>query len=96
VPDLTLNDNYSARPGTVPREPDPYGQAAMLLVESLIHGLLARSLLTVADAVEIVEVAAEVKEEIGPSLGDSPVTLQKSIDLLDSIRRSLEFDLPNR
>ena len=41
----------------------------MLLVESLIHGLIARSVISVAEAVEIVEVAAEVKTEIAEELG---------------------------
>lgn len=46
-----------ARIASLP-EPDAHGQAEMLLVESLIHGLIARSVISVADAVEIVEIAA--------------------------------------
>lgn len=60
-----LNDNSAAVHG-----PDAHGQAALLLVESLIHGLLARRLITVADAVEIVDVAAEVKVDVAGDLGD--------------------------
>lgn len=76
------------------RGPDAHGQAAMLLVESLIHGLIARSLLTPADAVEIVEIATEVKEDIAASLGDSPATLRKSLDLLEAVGNSLKGDVP--
>lgn len=76
------------------REPDAHGQAAMLLVESLIHGLIARKVLSVADAVEIVDVAIEVKSEIGPELGDTPATLQKSINMLQAINASLRPDIP--
>lgn len=87
------NDN-NAPLGTERRGPDPHGQAAMLLVESLIHGLIARSVISVVDAVEIVDTASEVKEEVAASLGDSPATLQKSLTLLGAISRSLRVDLP--
>jgi len=88
----TFNDN------DLPSEdrldgPDAHGQAAMLLVESLLHGLVARSLISVGDAVEIVAIAADVKEEIVLELGDSPATMQKSLTLLQSIRASLTTDL---
>jgi hypothetical protein len=79
---------------TLETGPDAHGQAAMLLVESLIHGLLARSVLTVEDAIEIVAVASEVKEEVAAELGDSPATMQRSLALLGSISTSLSNDLP--
>ena len=85
------NDNDAAR-GHDLRGPDAHGQAAMLLVESLIHGLIERKLLTVPDAVEIVDVAAEVKAEIGADLGDSPSTLRASLTLLNSISQSLKSE----
>lgn len=91
--DRTSNDNDAARAYARMPEPDAYGQAAMFLTESLIHGLIARKVITVADAVEIVGAAAEVKEEVGEELGESPVTLQRSLVLLDSISRSLANDL---
>ena len=77
-------------------EPDAHGQAAMLLVESLIHGLIARSVISVAEAVEIVDVAAEVKADIGADLGDSPATLHKSLTMLEAISISLKHDLPRK
>ena len=85
------NDALSVRPAS--KEPDAHGQAAMLLVESLIHGLIAHSVLTAADGVEIVTIAAEVKSDIGAELGDSPATLQKSLDLLHAINASLSHDV---
>lgn len=85
----TTNDNHAYPPTARPPEPDAHGQAAMLLVESLIHGLIARSVITVADAVEIVEVAAEVKAEIASDLGDTPETMRHSLNLLAAISDSL-------
>ena len=92
--DRTRNDNDVERPDERPHGPDAHGQAAMLLVESLIHGLIARSIISVDDAVEIVGVAADVKEEIAGELGDSPVTKEKSLTILNAIRDSLSIDLP--
>ena len=90
----TLNDNDVASADGRLRGPDAHGQAAMLLVESLIHGLVARSVISIEDAVEIVGIAAEVKEEIAAEMGDSPATMEKSLILLDAIRASLNNDLP--
>jgi len=90
----SLNDNADPRGDTAQRGPDAHGQAAMLLVESLIHGLIARKVISVADAVEIIEIAADVKEDIGEALGDSPETLRKSLALLGAISSSLKPDLP--
>lgn len=78
------------------RGPDAHGQAAMLLVESLIHGLIARSVISVEDAVEIVDVATQVKEEVAADMGDSPATMQKSLTILGAIRSSLSYDLRGR
>lgn len=76
-------------------EPDPHGHAALLLVESLIHGLIASSSLTVAQAVEIVQIAAEVKQATADDVGDTPATLHESLHLLNSISASLIHDLPS-
>jgi hypothetical protein len=88
-----MNDNEGFTP--VPRlgEPDPQWQAALLLVESLIHGLVARSVLTLPDAVEVVTVALGTKDEIAFDLGDSQETKDKSMELLAAIRSSLSNDL---
>ena len=89
----TPNDNRGLSPLARPAEPDAHGQAAMLLSESILHGLIARSIISVPEAIEIVEVAAEVKREIAEDLGDSEATMRKSLALLSAIRMSLTNDL---
>lgn len=91
--DFTSNDNQPVT-ATPAREPDPHGQAAMLLVESLVHGLIGRSVITVADAVEIIEVACEIKEEVAYETGESRPTMEKSLALLGALHASLSQDLP--
>ena len=85
------NDNGDADVGA--HGPDAHGQAAILLVESLIHGLIARRVISVEDAVEIVDVAAEVKADTAADLGDSPANLRKSLAILASISASLRHDV---
>jgi len=72
---------------------DPYGHAALLLVESLLHGLIEKSVLTAQEALAIVERAAEVKAENAPDLGDSPEALEKSLALINAIAASLRHDV---
>lgn len=91
----TSNDNDVAGGDGRLRGPDAHGQAAMLLVESLLHGLIARSVINVEDAIEIVGVAAEVKEEVAADVGDSAANMRRSLVLLGSISASLKNDLPN-
>jgi hypothetical protein len=74
--------------------PDAHGEAAMLLVESLIHGLIARGVLTLADAVDIVDTAAEVTVDIAGDRGDAPAELKRSLLLLTAVSASLARDLP--
>jgi hypothetical protein len=64
----------------------------MLLVESLIHGLVDRRVISIADAVAIVDVAADVKAEIAAELGGSPETLDRSLTMLAAISDSLKLD----
>ena len=91
MPDVT-NDNH-LETDAPRREPDAHGQAALLLVESLIHDLVGRSVISVQEAIDIVEVAAEVKAEVAADLGDSPATMRHSLALLESIGRSLRGDV---
>ncbi len=88
----TANDNGAAPTGAP--GPDAHGQAALLLVESLLHSLIARSVLSVEQAIEVVEVAADVKGEIAADRGDSAATLRRSLVMLDAIVASLKFDAP--
>ncbi len=74
----------------------------MLLVESLIHSLVSRSVISVAEAVEIIDTAADVELEIvaeleldiTADLGRSKAMSQKSLALLQAISASLRNDLP--
>ena len=91
--DETSNDNDTGSAVAGRLGPDAHGQAALLLIESLIHGLIEHSVLSVEAAVEIVEVAAEVKVEVASGLGDSPETLRKSLTLLEAISSSLRPDI---
>ena len=92
---MTSQSNDNEAFTRVPRsgDPDPFGQAALLLVESLIHGLVASSTITLENAVDIVTVAIDVKDEIAADLGDSPKTKDKSLELLAAIKASLSNDL---
>ena len=87
------NENIVSRVDVGAAEADAHGHAAMLLSESILHGLIARSLITVADAIEIVEVAAEVDEAIAADGGGFTENRQKSLAILDAIRSSLTNDL---
>lgn len=91
--DLFSNDNGTPRAANDAREPDAYGQAALFLIESVLHGLVDRRIFTVEQAVELVDIAAEVKKDVAPDLGDTPPTLAKSLALLSSISSSLRSDL---
>lgn len=80
------NDNRSETACSA--KPDAHGQAAYLLIESLIHGLIAQSTITLDAAIDIVDVATEVKVE----LGDSPETTPTSLRLLEGLAGSLRTD----
>ena len=52
-----------------PPEADPHGQAALILVESLIHELMACDVLTAAQATNVLEIAHDAQRAIAE---DSP------------------------
>ncbi len=87
------NDNDNTLPVSSAQDSDAHGRAAMLLVESLIHGLIARSVISAKDAAEIVEVAQDIDTEIAAEQEGPPSTTRKSQTLLAAIRASLDFDL---
>ncbi len=72
--------------------PDAHGQAALLLVESLIHGLIERGVLDVEAAIDLVETASSVGEDIRDASRASGE--RTSLDLLQDIAASLSTDLP--
>lgn len=79
------------RPG---QEPDAHGQAALLLAESLLHMLIERSVLSVVDAVAVLQTAADVKLEVATEAGESQERMKASLELLFRITDSLAIDLP--
>lgn len=88
---MTLHENTSA--AGPPTEPDAHGEAALLFAESILHMLVERSVLTVADAVAVVQTAAEVKAELAIDAGESQERMQASLDLLFRISDSFAVDL---
>ncbi|TVV77346.1 hypothetical protein [Sphingomonas solaris] len=75
-------------------DPDAHGQAALLLVESLIHGLIQKGTLSTEDALEIATGALEVKEAIMDDVTETRATAQRSLQMIARIIASLEFDRP--
>jgi hypothetical protein len=73
-------------------EPDAHGQAALLLAESLIHMLVAQNLLSLDQAVEIIQIAAEVKTEVAEAAGESKARMNESLALLATMSGSFESD----
>lgn len=71
----------------------PCGQAALLLVESLMHTLVARSVISVAEAVEAVDVAFEAERERHDEIVGAPDTISPANTLLLAIRQSMAIDL---
>ena len=86
------NDDDKSWRSTRPDEPDPHGQAALLLVESLIHELVAQSVISIDDAINVMTVAIDAKIEIAANLGESDGTRDRSLTLLSSIHTSLGSD----
>jgi hypothetical protein len=72
-----------------------HGRAALLLVESLIHGLTARSILSVAEAVEIVEIARDAQIAIDEDADAPSPSSQRAASLLSALMESLSIDLPS-
>ena len=85
--------NDDARVDTLAGAAEANGQAAILLVESLIHGLISKSVLSVTEVVEIIEVAADVTSEIAVDEEGSDATAGKSFTLLSAIAQSLKHDI---
>lgn len=87
-------DGHDGHPHLAPITVDGHGKAALLLTESLIHGLIARSVLTVSDAVEIIEIAADIERDsvLSPG-GDGADPAIPAPSLLAPLAESLGLDL---
>ena len=71
--------------------PEAHGEAALLLVESLIHGLVARSALSIGEAIDIVQIAIDAQVEISDARGD-PDEVRPAVRYLSAIATSLKID----
>jgi hypothetical protein len=70
--------------------PDAQGQAALLLIESLIHSLIDNCALTQEQAIEAIDSAIEVKEDSASEEKEPAITLRRSLSLLKDMRASIE------
>jgi len=84
------NDNSAPNAAMDGREQDAYGHAALLLVESVLHGLIEQSVFSVEKAVDLIDTAASVKSEIAAESGHSSPMVQRSLNLLGEISTSLQ------
>jgi len=85
----------SRRPAKVPRQtraPDSHGQAALLFAESILHGLIEKGLLTNDDAIVILAVAMDAKEQIIEQQDEPTIIDHQPLRLLERISKSLELD----
>ena len=89
---MANNDNDSALPGATLSASDVHGRAALLLVESLIHGLCENATLSADEAVEITERAVSVQADHATAADGAGAPLWASHALLSSIGRSLRTD----
>ncbi|MEG3086246.1 hypothetical protein [Sphingomonas sp. PB4P5] len=94
VSDASSNDNITLPADATPTDPDARGQAAMLLVESLIHALVARSVIGLSDAVEIIAIAADTQRQMDDETRHASDPTASSLTLLEAIGSSLANDLP--
>ena len=90
---MPTNDNVPAPIDLPLSARDAHGAAALLLVESLIHGLCEKSLLTARDAVDIVDRAISVQSERAELAGHEAPVMWRSHALLSSIAASLRHDI---
>ncbi len=73
---------------------DAHGRAALILVESLIHGLIARSVLTVADGVWVMELALDAQLAIIEDAASPTPSMREAATRLGDLMASLRIDLP--
>ncbi|MBW6526477.1 hypothetical protein KZ813_06450 [Sphingomonas sp. RHCKR7] len=71
------------------------GEAALLLIESLLHGLIARAVLSTEEAIKIVEIAADARRELADDRIDDLSLSERSIGALMAIASSLRTDMPD-
>lgn len=68
--------------------PDAHGQAALLLVESVLHALVERGVLGAGEALTAVQVAMEVKRDLAVHSGEAQEVRNESLGLLAAMAQS--------
>lgn len=93
---VSSNDNFAPPNNSHKAQiiSDAHGKAALLLVESLVHGLCEKSALSTTEAIEITERAISVQYDRAIEAAAGCETMWHSHDLLTAIASSLEIDLP--
>ncbi len=91
---MPSNDNEFSHQSVSPDLQDAHGQAALILVESLMHGLMEQCVLNVGDSVEVVESAIEVQAAIAEAADGASENMWRSHALLSTIATSMRRDLP--
>lgn len=71
---------------------DAHGHAALMLLESLIHTLVERSILKLDDALEAVSTAIDAAEEMANDRAVRSPALDRSVALLNAISSSLALE----
>ena len=89
---MPINDNDPTMRGAGAPWSDAHGHAALLLLESLIHGLCEKSTLSSGEAVEIVERAVSVQLDQAEAADGAGAPMWQSHALLLSIAASLRID----
>lgn len=89
---MFTNDNHSKMRSESPPHVDAHGQAALLLVESLIHGLCENETLDTPQAIDIAERAVEVQADLAEAEAGEAAPMWRSHQLLTAISTSLKLD----
>ncbi|TPG13632.1 hypothetical protein [Sphingomonas oligophenolica] len=89
---MPANDNDATLLGGTDPMPDPHGRAALLLVESLIHGLMERSIINIGDAIDIVDTAESVQADTADEAVGIGAPMWQSRAPLTTILESLRSD----
>ncbi len=89
---MSYNDNDPTLPGATPDLSDASGQAALILVESLLHGLCEKRTLNTPEAIAIVDRAISVQFDHAEAADGKGAAMWRSHTLLSSIAASLRTD----
>lgn len=87
------NDNDTVIPFPKTELPDPHGRAALLLVESLLHALIDRSVLNVEDVLDVITVAIDANEDLAADRGEREDPANQTTVVLSAILHSLSHDV---